>query len=115
MTDLRPDRCETCTWWSRGAPRLSTGFGDASATPHIGTCQNRTPEVFLSAGPGFPISIWPETHAHRFCGDWVGEDEVHGPDGGEEVGDGQHDAVVPIGVRAKPRPLTSPLTAAVRR
>lgn len=111
MHEPRAERCETCTWWCRGAAQLSTGSLDGASPSDVGTCQNRTPFVVLSTTPGLPISMWPQTHANRFCGDWVGENEADSP-GGEEV-PVEADRVVSL--RSSPAPRVVEMQTAAHR
>ena len=79
---MSADTCSTCAHWRRQAPTIATAIRRASPAPDVGTCQLIAPGVFMQAG--IPVTLWPETHADRTCGDWM----VSGPfdpNGGEEM------------------------------
>lgn len=76
--------CATCIWWERMAPRLANAARDPSARYEVGTCQARSPVVIQGNSP-FPVSMFPETHESRFCGDWEGEGDFDDGDGGERI------------------------------
>lgn len=72
--DIFPDRrCSTCYWWTE-QPALATGVKrPLGADPALGCCTIRPPQVFSMMGMG--VSLFPETHSLRVCGDWQ-RDEV---------------------------------------
>lgn len=78
MNAVRPDRCETCAWWTR-APALATATRRPDgADQDLGACHLNAP---WTIAPG--VSTFPEVHAHRFCSDWMTACEPDGG-GGEE-------------------------------
>lgn len=78
-------RCRTCRFWTLGAPALANAERDPRSRPNIGTCQIDPPKLYES-GWGFPVSMFPEVHADRFCDGWEGLGGG-GPDDGEEATD----------------------------
>lgn len=77
MTDRT---CATCRWWHQGAPPLATASRHATPVPSVGTCQLYAP--VLAETRWFPVTMFPETHADRTCGDWQ---EGLEPDDGERA------------------------------
>lgn len=77
MTDA--PRCATCAYWTEGASPLATAApgGNPLAKADVGTCSLYAPIVIKTQW--FPVSVFPEVHADRVCGDWFPEDE---PDDG---------------------------------
>lgn len=83
MMDHPEMSCATCIWWQRSAPKLANAKRDPAAGLHNGICQSRPP-IVVSFSP-FPLTLFPETHESRFCGEWEGR-SVNGGDGdGERV------------------------------
>ena len=75
--------CANCANWSNTEPSMSTGIRrPRGANEEIGTCLLSGPTVVSLAG--IIVSVFPETHADRHCGDWTEEDDG-GPDDGETV------------------------------
>ena len=68
MADLNRT-CAGCAWWERSAPKLANATRDPSASAYVGVCQRHAPVVVQVSG-GFAVSLYPETHETRFCGDW---------------------------------------------
>jgi len=60
--------CSTCVWWQAEGPRLANARRDPAAKAADGTCQVNPP--VLAIGDQFPVSMFPETSAGRFCGRW---------------------------------------------
>lgn len=81
---LNEQNCSTCIWWERMGPKLANAVRDPSASEQVGTCQVRAPIVVQGNSP-FPVSMFPETHESRFCGDWEGLGDYDDGDGGERV------------------------------
>ena len=75
--------CGDCLWWQRCGPKLANATRDPSSPADVGSCQARSPVVVQGDGP-FPVSMFPQTHESRMCGEWVSsEDEDDGgPHGG---------------------------------
>lgn len=87
--------CGNCRWWEPQAPSLATATERYSVSPGVGACHARAPVVF-NQGPGLSpqeVTLFPETHQDRFCGDWDAPVEDDDPDDGEEVATGD---VVPF-------------------
>ncbi|WP_288935101.1 hypothetical protein [uncultured Sphingomonas sp.] len=85
-------RCANCFFWDNEVPVLANGTRrPRGADPQLGTCHARPPEATRSAG--FPMPLFPETHADRFCGSWQPCGQAGGPDDGERATDN----VIPIG------------------
>lgn len=87
--------CATCEFWSNEVPTLATAMRRPHGSdPAIGTCHALPPLVSGSASIMMPR--FPETHASRFCGDWLPvEDDGDGGPGGEEA-DAADRTVVPF-------------------
>ena len=64
-------RCATCAYWTEGASPLATAAPAANplATPGVGTCSLYPPVVIETTW--FPVSVLPEVHGDRVCGDWM--------------------------------------------
>ena len=62
--------CATCVYWQRLGPQLANAKRDPGAGEGTGTCQARSPAVVNSEH--FPVSMFPQTHESRFCGEWEG-------------------------------------------
>ncbi|MDO7843429.1 hypothetical protein [Sphingomonas immobilis] len=82
--DEIPPRCEICRHWHRASPPLATGTRNRREDPNVGACQLYPP--VLAETKWFPVSMFPEVHASRVCGEW---EEVYpghdGGGGGEEI------------------------------
>jgi len=78
MTD---QRCETCVYWGQAGARLANAIIDPAAKPDVGVCMYNPPVMMPTAH--FPVSVFPEVHASRWCGGWEPEPE-DGGDGGKE-------------------------------
>jgi len=78
--------CGDCLWWQRCGPKLSNATRDPSSAADIGTCQARSPVVAQADGP-FPVSMFPQTHESRMCGEWVSleNEDDGGPRGGPRI------------------------------
>ena len=74
--------CSTCAHWHRAAPPLATAIRHANPDQWVGTCQLLAPSLISQAG--VPMTLFPQTHADRTCGDWM-ISGPHGPDDGEEI------------------------------
>lgn len=72
--------CATCRWFAKGAPALAAATLNATTKPGVGTCQLYAP--VLAETRWFPVSMFPEVHAERWCGDWQEGDD---PDDGERA------------------------------
>jgi len=70
----RPKNCRSCVWWRESASTRAEKT-TALRDPDIGTCQARPPWVFIAPN-GEAISLFPSTHADRFCRDWQTRNEV---------------------------------------
>lgn len=79
---FRPDRCATCLFWQRGGSMISAAARDPAATDDVGSCNVRSP--FVAPSIHFPVGVFPQTHANRFCGDYEPRDEDDGDDGERE-------------------------------
>ena len=79
--DLRPERCGTCAYWSQGPAIAAAVRRPAGSDENLGCCHRDPPTHW---GNHFPVSVFPEVHAHRFCGDWMPAGEPDG-DGREGV------------------------------
>lgn len=75
-----PASCATCRHWHEGAPPLSAASLNPQAKANVGTCQLYAP--VLTESRWFLVSMFPETHADRSCGDW---EERPDPDDGERA------------------------------
>lgn len=71
-TMLSGRSCATCAWWTRKGPRLASASRNPAAAESTGTCQAHAPVVaqVLGGGRPLPVSVFPETHESRFCGEW---------------------------------------------
>lgn len=78
--------CGDCLYWQRCGPKLANATRDPSSAVDVGTCQARSPVVVQADGP-FPVSMFPQTHESRMCGEWVSleDDDDGGPGGGPRV------------------------------
>ncbi|WP_242186557.1 hypothetical protein [Sphingomonas sp. CARO-RG-8B-R24-01] len=76
--------CATCGWWERCGPKLANATRDPSSGYDLGTCQLHAPVVIQGDAP-FPVSMFPQTHESRFCGDWEARQGGGGGDGGERI------------------------------
>jgi hypothetical protein len=71
-------RCATCAYWTEGASPLATAAPDRNplANPNVGTCSLYAPVV--AETQWFPVSMFPEVHGDRVCGDWVPDEPDDG-------------------------------------
>jgi hypothetical protein len=74
--------CGTCRWWVRQGPPLSNAILDPRVHVDEGTCQAHAP--FVVEQSMMAISVFPQTHETRFCGDWCPTD-TGGGGGGDRV------------------------------
>ncbi|WP_158014103.1 hypothetical protein [Sphingomonas sanxanigenens] len=111
MTDNMP-RCGNCALWeARGAIRARmaeqpTGLGQA----YLGTCQLYPPEIVVLRnrdGAEEVASVWPETHADRWCFEWTDPTDI-GPDGGQREPQERSNVVH---AHFRPRPRSAALVA----
>lgn len=103
--------CDNCEWWVENGPQLANATRDLVKASRVGTCQVRPPAAMLLAG--VIVTVFPETHADRFCGEW-GPQDAEAPSPGEKHRIPASE-VVSIGAAAKPRPVEALPTAARRR
>lgn len=85
--------CRTCDHWHEGESPLAAATPERYplAKPSIGTCTLYAPVV--AETKWFPVTVFPEVHAERTCGDWTPRAPAD-PDDGERV---TTDNVVPLG------------------
>lgn len=84
MVDASEHRCETCAFWNRDVPPdATTTHMPTSAGLSIGVCLLFPPS--LVSTPSGPASLFPTTHADRWCGAWLSEEEGDDPDDSETV------------------------------
>lgn len=64
-------RCATCAFWTDGASPLAAAgpVVDPLAKPNVGTCSLYAPVVVATTW--FAVSMFPEVHGDRVCGDWM--------------------------------------------
>lgn len=77
-------RCANCAYWTEGASPLATAAPhvDLLAKPNVGTCSLYAPVVVETKW--FAVSMFPEVHGDRVCGDWQSDDQPDG-DGGDKL------------------------------
>lgn len=67
-------RCATCVFWRRDLPPVTTGWRrPTGADDQLGTCEYASPFVLMLGGAA--VSMQPETHEDRACGEWMGDGE----------------------------------------
>ena len=81
---MSDNTCATCIWWHQNGAPLSAASRKVAPNDSLGTCQVRPPQIAPS--PHFATGMFPETHASRFCSEWIDEAGPDG-DGGERVVD----------------------------
>lgn len=87
MTDFR---CENCVYWEQAGATLAKAIIDPGAQPDVGVCQFSPPVLMQTLH--FPVSVFPEVHASRWCGGW--EARPDDGDGGEHEPAPQPDNVI---------------------
>lgn len=85
--------CRNCVYWEQAGARLANAIVDPSAHADMGVCVFNPPMVKEAPSFPFPISMFPEVHADRWCGGW----EAPADDGGG--GERQPQNVVPFNRR----------------
>jgi len=83
-------RCETCVYWDQAGAKLANAIIDPAAQPDVGVCLFAPP--VLMATIHFPVSVFPEVHASRWCGAWDPIPDDGG--GGERQPDAKPDNVI---------------------
>jgi hypothetical protein len=81
--DANAPRCENCRHWHRLTPPIATGTRNVREDANLGACQLYPPVIATSKY--FPVSMFPEVHASRVCGEWEEEYPPVDGGGGEEV------------------------------
>lgn len=71
------ERCGNCRWWTLNGAERSMMARDPQAQGNTGTCQSNSPWPLLTPS-GQPVSLFPTTHASRFCGNWEPRDSTEG-------------------------------------
>lgn len=65
--------CKSCRWYD--APQPTDAYPTAGLYGHC----HRTPPVVVTVGCSDELSfasVFPETYAGSFCGEWIGRDEA---------------------------------------
>ncbi len=73
MSGTRKFDCESCRWYDAPQPT------EAYPTAHLEGHCHRTPPVVVTVGCSDYLtiaSVFPETAAGSFCGEWIARDEA---------------------------------------
>jgi len=70
MIEAPARRCETCAFWSAHGAQIASAGRAGAPRSGVGTCQRNPPMLVQIQSQDWPVSVFPEINADRFCGAW---------------------------------------------